>query len=574
VVSPSADSSGLAKEVPARKKMLWIARDGTIFAVILCGVILLHLPLLHLPYIWDEAGYYVPAARDLLVNGSLIPRTTVSNAHPPLLMAWLALCWRFFGQSIVVARLAMLVVATFTLLGIFRLAERIANAAVAIASTVCVALYSVFFMQSSLVHLDLAAAGFTLWGLRSYVSDRPARALLWFSLAGLAKETAVLTPVALVMWELLCVAFSRRGRSVCLYQWNWRRMLLLVGSLGPLILWFAYHFWRTGYLFGNPEFFRYNVSSTMEPVRILLAAGIRIWQLTGYLHLFLLTIATGLAMLLPAQVDANGQRQRIDIAIQFVFATVIATYLVAMSVIGGAELARYLLPVIPLEIILCISTLWRRVPYWKTAVAIIALGFVSAWFVNPPHGFAFEDNLAYRDYILLHRNAAEFLQRHYAKANVLTAWPASDELTRPYLGYVQRPIHVVQIENFSYEQVSSAAQSRVNFNVGLVFSTKYLPPGSLLARWPAWERLQTRYFGFHRDLPPAAAAEVLGGKVIYTAARKGQWIAVIERNEVLDARFPETLNQVRSSQSRSGPHDMTGVSLYDEPNLHSRLQVE
>src|SRR5690348_18021397 len=41
--------------------------------------------------------------------------------------------------------------------------------------------------------------------------------------------------------------------------------------------------------------------------------------------------------------------------------------------------------------------------------------------------------LAYRDYILLHRNAAEFLQRRYAKANVLTAWPASDELTRPYL---------------------------------------------------------------------------------------------------------------------------------------------
>jgi hypothetical protein len=157
--------------------------------------------------------------------------------------------------------------------------------------------------------------------------------------------------------------------------------------------------------------------------------------------------------------------------------------------------------------------------------------------VNPPHGFAFEDNLAYRDYILLHRNAAEFLQRRYAKANVLTAWPASDELTRPYLGYVQRPIHVVQIENFSYEQVSSAAQSRVNFNVGLVFSTKYLPPGSLLARWPAWEQLQTRYFGFHRDLPPAAAAEVLGGRVIYTAARKGQWIAVIERNEVLDANL-------------------------------------
>ena len=47
-----------------------------------------------LPYFWDEAGYYVPAARDLLLSGSLIPHTTVSNAHPPLVMAWIALWWK------------------------------------------------------------------------------------------------------------------------------------------------------------------------------------------------------------------------------------------------------------------------------------------------------------------------------------------------------------------------------------------------------------------------------------------------------------------------------------------------
>jgi len=391
-------------------------------------------------------------------------------------------------------------------------------------------------MQSSLVHLDLAAAGFTFWGLRSYVSDRSARALLWFSLAGLTKETAVLTPVALVMWELLCVAFSRRGRSFCLYQWNWRRMLLLVGSVGPLILWFAYHFWRTGYLFGNPEFFRYNVSSTIEPVRILLAAGIRIWQLTGYLHLFLLTIAAGLAMLLPAQVDANGQRQRIHMAIQFVFAAVIATYLVAMSVIGGAELDRYLLPVIPLEIILCISTLWRRVPYWKTAVAIVALGFVSAWFVNPPYGFAFEDNLAYRDYIRLHQGAEGFIELRQPHARVLTAWPASDELSRPSLGYVARPVQVVRIEDFTAEQLLAAADERERFDIALVFSTKYQPAPTIFDRWRLWQEWKTRYFGYHVDLGPEAAAAVLGGTLVYVERRHGQWVGVIEIPKIEEAK--------------------------------------
>jgi len=50
------------------------------------ALVALHAPLLRLPYFWDEAGYYVPAARDLLLTGSPVPHSTVSNAHPPLLL--------------------------------------------------------------------------------------------------------------------------------------------------------------------------------------------------------------------------------------------------------------------------------------------------------------------------------------------------------------------------------------------------------------------------------------------------------------------------------------------------------
>src|ERR1017187_5229280 len=98
-----------------------------VFAVIFVFIFLLHLPLLQLPYFWDEAGYYVPAARDLLLTGSLIPRSTVSNAHPPLVMAYLALCWKIAGYAPLVTRVAMLAVAAFSLLGVFRLARRVAN---------------------------------------------------------------------------------------------------------------------------------------------------------------------------------------------------------------------------------------------------------------------------------------------------------------------------------------------------------------------------------------------------------------------------------------------------------------
>src|SRR6202043_2296444 len=116
-------------------------RPSLVFAAIFVFIFLLHAPLFGLPYFWDEAGYYVPAARDLLATGSLIPHSTVSNAHPPLVMAWLAFWWKVVGYAPVVTRTAMLVLAAFSLVGVFRLAERVANTNVAIASTLCTALY-------------------------------------------------------------------------------------------------------------------------------------------------------------------------------------------------------------------------------------------------------------------------------------------------------------------------------------------------------------------------------------------------------------------------------------------------
>lgn len=543
-----------------------------IFAGIFIAIFLLHAPLLQLPYFWDEAGYYVPAARDLLLTGSLIPHTTVSNAHPPLVMAWIAVWWKVVGYSPLVTRSAMLVVAAFSLFGLFRLAELGANTEVAIAATLCTAMYPVFFAQSSLAQIDLAAAGLTFWGLSAYLEDRPLATAVWFSLAVLAKETAILAPLALLGWKVMQICFPRfitgpdfgaesdhraraalqgrdnappeEGASAPVAQ-SRAAILSLIFSALPLTLWYVYHYLHTGYVFGNPEFFRYNVASTLNPLRFLLALALRLWQTFGYLHLWLLTLAMLLALLLPPVKDNGIERKRIPLPMQAAFSVVIAAYVFALAVIGGAVLARYLLPAVPLVIVLAVSTLRRRIPYWPAAIAFIAVAFVAAWFWNPPYEFSPEDNLAYRDYVVLHQDAERFLEARYPMAHVLTAWPASDELTRPWLGYVTRPVQVVRIEDFSAEQVISAADFRDHYQVALVFSTKYEPEHPLLERfassggvaadWRArafarWQTLKRRFFGYHRDLPALLAAQVLGGHIVFSEARKGQWIAVIEMN--------------------------------------------
>jgi hypothetical protein len=522
----------------------WWERPPIVAALIFVALLLTHLPLLRLPYFWDEAGYYIPAARDLLLQGQLIPSSTLTNAHPPLVMVWLALAWKVFGFHTLVTRVAMLVVATFTLVGVYQLAKEMSNSLVAAGATITTALFPVFFVQSSLAHLDMAAAGFTIWGLGAYVAARQRNAAIWFALAALAKETAILAPLALLAWELLGLVVAKPWFQ---FRASLSRSLWLLAPLILLAIWLGYHYHVTGFIFGNPEFLRYNVSATLHPVRILAALAQRLWQLFGYMNLFALTIVTALAMTrkpltignMPQNGDGNAatQRSRIAIPVQMTFAVVIVTYVAALSVVGGAVLARYLLPVYPLVIIIFVSTMWRRLPLWHGFLAVVCFSFVLVLVINPPYHFAPEDNLDYADFVRLHQQAARYLEAHPPQGRVLTAWPASDELTKPYLGYVDHPIQVVRIENFSAEQIMAAREEAELYDMAFLFSTKYEPSGGFLIRLPFWEALQKRYFAYHADVSAGDANELLGGRIVWQQRRAGQWVAVLQFDRAVNARL-------------------------------------
>ncbi len=149
-----------------------------IFPVIFAALYASHFTLLRLPYYWDEAGYYIPAAWDFFRTGSLIPITTLTNAHPPLPSIYLALWWKLSGFYPEVTREAVLMVASLGLLAVWRLAMRLVGVpAVAFWTVVLTGLYPVWFAQSTLANADIFAAACTLWGL---VYALPGRDREWF----------------------------------------------------------------------------------------------------------------------------------------------------------------------------------------------------------------------------------------------------------------------------------------------------------------------------------------------------------------------------------------------------------
>ena len=512
-------------------------RPVFLFALIFSVYWLLHGPLLRLPYFWDEAGYFIPAARDFLLTGDLIPKTTLSNAHPPLVMMWLALWWKLSNYSAAVTRTAMLLVAAFGLLGVFKLADRVANRKVAAISTVLTGLYSVIFAQSSLAQLDVPVMTLTVWALYLHVQRRRVATVIVFAVAALVKETALIGPMTLFGWELLCPLLERgRERKVCLHPHRLRHTFSFLLTLLPVACWYLYHYHRVGYIFGNPEYVRYNLGATITPLRILIALGMRSWHVVGYMNLFVLTLAAIASSREPAVDDGGVQRPALPLNVKLVFVLLILAHIVAFSIVGGAPLARYMVPAIPLVIILCVATLYRHLRAWLAWGAVVAVAFVLALLFNPPWRIAPEDNLAYSDFVHLHSNAADFLSRTYPHASVLTAWPGSDELNRPFLGYVKQPMTVVRVENFTLGQMLAAAQQRQAFDAVFIFNTKYEPPRNLLTRIRWWNDIQRRFFDYHEDMFPKQVAMMMNGRVVWQESKGGQWAAVIMLDRAQNAR--------------------------------------
>ena len=204
------------------------------------------------------------------------------------------------------------------------------------------------------------------------------------------------------------------------------------------------------------------------------------------------------------------------------------------SVLGGALLTRYLLPMYPLVLLLTVTAIYRRVPFWPALGLLSAAAFIAGLFINPPYGFAPEDNLAYARFVRLHLEGIHQLERRYPGATVLTAWPMSDELRRPELGYVKQPWDVVPIDDFTAAQIAKAAQEPEKYSAALVFSTKYEPARPLRLFSEATDE---KYFGLHHDLGPEVIAAQLGGDLVWKRTDDGFWVALIRFNRQVEARL-------------------------------------
>jgi 4-amino-4-deoxy-L-arabinose transferase-like glycosyltransferase len=520
-------------------------RRWILAALLLSGIfgalVLLHFPLLRLPYFWDEAGYYVPAALDIYSGWRLVPESTLPTGHTPLVMIYLALAWKLFGFSPLVTRTAMLLTAAATVAATYALARRVTGREPAVWAAALLALSPMFFAQSTMVFLDLPAALFTTLAVIALLDGRMLMFAVTASLAVLTKETAaVLLPVAWVFqWRRRAVGptlasgvasagsgltSSRPGQAPALRGW-----IALVVPLAPLVAWTLYYHHKTGFWTGNAEYLQFNLYSTLNPGRFFWTLLRRLYEvfIGGFNWLLVVGAALGIWWgKKRGHGGAAGERPAGDFFLMA--AGLVAAYILMLSVVGGAVLPRYLLPIVPLVVLAAGVLVWRAPRALARATCGVTLaGFVTAWSINPPYPFPYEDNLAYADFIRLHQDAAGYLESRPAGERILTAWPATDELARPFLGYVHQPLRAVPLEGFTARDFEGVSPD--GFDLLYVYSRKWEPPNNWLPRLPIFLRAQERYFGYGPQVSDEELASRFQLRLLRQFERRGQWVRIYEK---------------------------------------------
>ena len=471
-------------------------------------VFLTHAAYFGLPFFWDELGQFVPAALDIYHDGAWIPHSTVPNAHAPGVMAYLAAVWDIFGYSIPVTRAAMLLLASCASFFTFLLAIQLCrglHGAPAFAPALLLLIDPLFYMQGMMAQLDMPAMLFTVLALMLFLQDRhPAAALACTALV-LSKETGALLPLVFV---LVLLADPPRSKFAAYY----------IAPFAVLAVWF-FVLWRvTGHLFGDAGFTHYNLGYALNPARASLCLLRRIYYLFLADFRWAGTVAIALAWKKTRIYSNRAWR------ITWLF---IAAHVLMVSVLGGAELERYLLPVLPL-VYIAMGAGWSVLrPIWRNAsIAVVAAGLLAGLIFNPPFPFPFENNLAMVDFVELQRTAAQFVEKTYPNRRIYTAWPLTQALRNPAFGYINTKLSPSETGDLRYSTLRAVDPKDVD--VLVLYSRTWEPEWGVL-RFGAVERFLHRFYEYEPQMNTAQVREHFGLVPIQRWTRRGQWVEIYSR---------------------------------------------
>jgi 4-amino-4-deoxy-L-arabinose transferase-like glycosyltransferase len=395
---------------------------------------------LSLPFFWDEAGFYARYAYGFHEDGFRLTTRWgfVSWVHTPLYALLTAAAAKVAGWSLATVRAVGFLAGAAFLSGAYSLARLRLGRAPAAALTAALLAAPAVFSELGLANADLPAAAASVWALGALFRGRLRTAAACFAAGALTKLTAV----------ALAPAFAW-------YLWKGeggfrRTALFFAPTLVLLALWFAW----LGSVREAP--FTTELGSQglwrLGPLFMVKRLAQRLIQLFVWDGRWVLTAAIAAVAWLAAR--RTGWRPRQASRESLAVALMTAIGILFLSVADSPH-QRYLLMYLPGVFVLGALGLSRladgagkgpvRAARMLVASLLLLAGVgYTAWRLPPDRFSAFEYRSAYRDQVRLLQRVAAKLEAE-GTVTAITAWPLTDILSRPYLGYVNYSFQVFDL---------------------------------------------------------------------------------------------------------------------------------
>jgi hypothetical protein len=402
---------------------------------------------INMPYYWDELGAYISPTH-WLANGSLLK--SLPGFHPPHMFfghpfasyLTLATLFKIFGESIFVSHVFILLVSYFGILYTYLLGKYLQNRSVGIIAALLLFCSPLYFAQSGMVNGDVMIFTLGVITIYYFLKSNYILYLISGTLLVLTKESSAAIIVAILIY--LYIESDRR------------RELLKVFVMYSIPLLFLLSFFimqklTTGMMLPNPYFdnhnlFQLNITDILSKLKLVLG-----WTFIEQ-HRFILLI------ILCVNIIVN--RRRAYKKEYLLFMIVIIFFVAAFT--GIFFLPRYIIPILPYFYIMSASSIVMLFAYKRIYILVTIITMIT--FIVILHGHdegsgSHENDMQYTDVVLTHKDACNYIEKNFPSKKVLTSWPLTPELRKPFLGYVQKSVVATENINEQFDIVVYSKQS-------------------------------------------------------------------------------------------------------------------
>lgn len=396
-----------------------------------------------LTFFWDELGYYVPFAYTYFesgfrFHGGWMPPVSYKM---PLLAIEAAALTRVFGWGIPVFRVLVFLHGAFFLSGAYALSRRYAGRGLSALATLALLCSPVVLSEAGIYQPDIPMAAFGVWALILALDGRWKSSAALFT-AGVLTHGIMLGLAPVYMGILALSGTFRDSRA--------RRRSLLLFAAPAVALLAAWNLHTAPFQkAASPEVVGalvYNSIFLQGPMALLKRFAHRFVQIFFVDGRAFVTLAFAFPAVLAWKRGRLSARALSEPAWLLVFVAWVTLFLTFF----GVTAQRYFIVALPALFALGVYGMEvMRVRGRKLGAGLFLLVALAGQILwrSPPNKYAsFHARSAYRDEVRVMMKSASRLRAQFADSLIVTSWPLSEALSRPFLMYVDRPLPVIDLQ--------------------------------------------------------------------------------------------------------------------------------